>query len=307
MSSIAAPRFPTKELRALLQDAGLPTMPQATLRIMELASDPFTSLEHVSTAVATDPALSGRVLGLANSALYSRGTKFETVGRAVSHLGVMRIRSLAMALHLFSSKPSRQDQFFNYAWFWRYCLTCAVAAKVIAQREKEVDPDEAFVTALLQHIGVLALQQAHPREYARIFDSKARSKVRLHEKELEVWGYDHADVGAAVAAHWGLPRQIGSAILLHHRPGDHALANLCHFADLVHAAIYESTEVSVARRAEQFRAQVRDGDAILLNVEIELPHIAEACSCPDWTSSTEEELKERIAQLVGADTNVAKL
>ena len=302
MSPIATPKLPTKELQALVDDGGLPTMPQATLRILELASDPFTSLEHVATVVANDPALSGRVLGLANSVLFYRGTRFEGIDRAVTHLGVMRIRSLALALHLFGFKPGSRDRSFDYEYFWRYCLTCAVAAKMIATRQGEVDPEEAFAAAILQDIGVLACQQAHPVEYGRIFESKARHTRRLHEVEFEVWGYDRADVGAAVAAHWGLPAHISEAILLHHRPDGNVLANLCYLADVVHAVIYESTGIGTVRLAEELRARVGDEVALLHDVEIELPHIAEACACPAWTDSAEANLKERIAQLVAPES-----
>ncbi len=298
MSQTTAPKLPTKELQALLEDARLPTMPQATLRIMELAGDPFTSLQHVATVVATDPALSGRVLGLANSALHYRGTRFESVDRAVAHLGVMRIRSLALALHLFAVQPDSRERSFDYGYFWRYCLVCAVAAKLIAAQQKKIDPDEAFVAALLQDLGVLALQRAHPHEYDKLFAAKAREHVRLHEKEFEVWGYDHADVGAAIAAYWGLPGEIGNAIRLHHRPGDHRLATLCYLADLVHAVIYETDQGGSAPLADKLRAQGSDEVAVLRGVQVELPHIAEACSCPMWSGSTEEELKERIAQLL---------
>ena len=80
------------------------------------------------------------------------------------------------------------------------------------------------------------------------------------------------------------------------------MANLCYLADVVHAVIYESTGIGTVRLAEELRARVDDEVALLHDVEIELPHIAEACACPAWTDSAEANLKERIAQLVAPES-----
>jgi HD-like signal output (HDOD) protein len=301
MDSITLPRMPTDELQALIDNARLPTMPQATLRIMELASDPLASLDQVSSVVATDPTLAGRVLGLANSALLCRGKRFESLDRAVIHLGVMRIRSLALALRLFAFKPKQRLKSFDFGYYWRYCLACAVAAKLIAGQTGEPEPEEAFVAGLLMDIGILALQEAHPHEYAKILKAKARSSRRRCELEYDAWGYDHADIGAAIAAYWGLPRRLGDAIRLHHRPANNSLVSACHLADVVHAVIYEVKGAGAVRLIDELRDGIPDKSALLREMQAELPHIADSCACPAWTPSTERELKNRIAKLFDAD------
>lgn len=298
MTPVSVPKLPHRELQEVLDRGQLPSLPSAVVRLIQLAADPEVDLGRISTAVSMDPALAARVIGRANSPLYRRGEPIRTVDRAVAHLGIMHIRSLALAVHLFQATPVPKQTSFDYRYFWRYCLTCAVAAKLLGLREDGVDAEEAFVAGLLQDIGVLALQRAFPKRYGKVLKSKSSSKVRLHEREFETWGYDHADVGAAIAAQWGLPPTIGNAIRLHHRPGRHALADLCHSGDAVHAAIYEATGALAARRVGELRARLGDGGAVFEEMEAELPRIAEACACPNWNQQAEGELKERIRVLL---------
>ncbi len=298
MSQTACRSQPTKELRGILDEADLPSMPAATLQVLKLAGDPLADLDDLAAAVSLDPTLAARVLGLANSAYYNRGTPFSAVGRAVAHLGMPQIRSLALATHLFSFKPGSQCGSFDYGKFWQYCLTCASAAKLLAIQLRVGDSEEVFAAGLLQDLGVLALQRARPDSYGRILQQKAQLNRPLEQLESETLGYTHADVGAALAAGWGLPETIGNAVQMHHNPGDNTLARLCFLSDMVHAAIFESRLVSRVELAQVLQAYRCDDNSVLSDIEAELPRIAEACGCPSWDAGAEEHLKRRIRDLL---------
>lgn len=287
-------------LQDILDRADLPTMPGATLRILKLAGDPSSSLADMGEAVALDPTLTAKVLALANSAFLNRGRPFSDIGRAVAHLGTAQIRSLALAMQLFSFRPNRRSKSFDYGQFWRACLTYAAAAKLLAIQLRTADPEEAFAAGLLQDLGILALQQAHPEDYARVCQEGNCPSEQLCQLESTILGYDHAEVGAALAAAWGLPDSIGDAIHLHHRPGDNLLARICFLGDMVHAAVYESRLVSRVELTRVLQAYRCDDTAVLTAIEAELPRIADACGCPTWDARAEYHLKERIRHLLGA-------
>ncbi len=301
MSPSVCAAKPAKELQAILDQADLPSMPGATLRILQLAGNPTATLDQLADAVAVDPTLSARILGLANSAYYNRGRVFVAVARAVAHLGMAQIRSLALATHLFTFKPKSSPHCFDYGRFWRGCLTCATAAKLLATQLRSADPEEAFAAGLLQDLGVLALQRARADTYEHIWRQHAESSLPLDQLESRQLGYSHADVGAAIAAHWGLPETIGNAIHRHHQPGDDALARLCFLADMVHAAIYESRLVTGVELAQVLRAYRCHDVAVLNAIEAELPRISEACGCPSWDADAEEHLKDRVRDLLLAE------
>jgi HD-like signal output (HDOD) protein len=289
---------PAKGLEALLDDPDLPAMPAATLRILKLAGDAAATISDLGDAVATDPSLTAKVLKLANSALLNRGRPFSDVRRAVAHLGMAQIRSLALATQLFSFKPTRPNASFDYGQFWRSCLTCAAAAKLLAAQLRTADPEEAFTAGLLQDLGVLALQQAHSETYARIQQQGSSSKEELCQAESAALGYDHADVGAALASSWSLPDSIAHAIQWHHRPGDNLLARICFLGDMVLAAVYEAQFVSRLELTRVLQAYRCDDTAVLTAMEAELPRIADACGCPSWDLDAEDHLKQRIRNLL---------
>jgi len=283
---------------SIVRDAQLPSMPSATFRLLELAGNPESTLNQVADTIATDPKLSAQVLALANSVLYNRGTEFTSIAKATAHLGILQIRSLALTMHVFSTKPTSDDSGFDYNYFWRYCLTCGVAAKLIGHYEGGADPEEMFTVALLQDIGVLAFQRAMPERYNEIRQSKALRKRRQHEIEAKMLGVNHADVGATIAAQWGLPSAVCDTIRQHHQPEESVAARICHLSDLVHAVIYETHRLSTEELVDQLLQESVAAVPLLSDMQVQLPEIARSCQCPAWSDPVEREMKDRIESLV---------
>ncbi|MCB9849890.1 MAG: HDOD domain-containing protein [Phycisphaerales bacterium] len=302
MRTPVASIFPTTELPVLIRNAKLPTMPAATVRILQLCSCEQVSIDEVADVVVTDPVLATRVLTMANSADNYRGNRFADIRRATGHLGLRQIRSLALTLHLFKIEPDEPGMNFDYGYFWRYCLTCGIAAKLLARQMKTADPEEAFLVGLLQDVGVLVLQRNDPASYGEVRREKALSNMRLYQKEMELLGYDHTDVGGAYADHLGLPSEIGDAIRHSHSPNGGALSQLCFLADLTHRAIYDDSQMEGSDAVYTLRTALGGDALILARMQVELPMIAEACACPHWMDEYVVELRERIGLLIERDT-----
>jgi HD-like signal output (HDOD) protein len=298
MRVLNCPKLPTIDLQTLVAGANLPAMPAATMRLMQLSASPDATVEKVAKIVATDPKLAARVVFLANSAENYRGHACRTVPRACAHIGMRQVRSLALTLHLFDLQPSEPGMNFDYARFWRYCLTCATAAKLLAAQMRNADPEEAYLVGLLQDLGVLVLQRSDPAGYGEVRRQKALTNVRLYQQETELLGYNHADVGAAFAAQWKLPVSVGNAIRNSHTPGGDALATLAFLSDQVHTALFDHSEMVQTDAVNTVDRALKGELAALARMQVELPIIAEACRCPDWNSGVVERLKARIQELL---------
>ena len=96
-------------LRARLNECdSLPSLPAAAARVLMLARHPDTSLVDYAEVVEKDPALTLRLLSLANSSYYSRGgVESHTCREAVSRLGLDTTLAAVMsfALTRVSSSP----------------------------------------------------------------------------------------------------------------------------------------------------------------------------------------------------------
>ena len=70
---------------------------------------------------------------------------------------------------------------------------------------KAVQQGDLFVAALMQDIGMVALENIAGKKYAQLVNS-ARSHLDLVELERRVFGIDHAEVGTAILTRWKLPQ-----------------------------------------------------------------------------------------------------
>jgi HD-like signal output (HDOD) protein len=117
-------------------------------------------------------------------------------------------------------------QQFDLASYWRRLVYSAAAARIIAKHTRACDPDDAFVAALLQDVGMLACFAAIGAEYASIVGTASADHDELPKVEMDTLGFDHAMAGAKMAEKWRLPEQICESARLHHRPdagiGPHA-------------------------------------------------------------------------------------
>src|SRR5690606_16866166 len=102
----------------------------------------------------------------------------------------------------------------------------ACAARLIAQSGGLGDPEDAFIAALLQDIGALAMHIAIGDEYDQVCNDPARAHEDLPAKEQQLFGFQHAEAGAQLAERWRLPASLVAGIRFHHRPSttpaDHA-------------------------------------------------------------------------------------
>ena len=100
---------------------------------------------------------------------------------------------------------------------WRQSVICAMAAQLIAERSRLLDPDVAFVGGLMQNIGLLLLARKHPDIFSELEERCIEHQSTFYPVERELLGFDHADLAALVLSHWALGEQLIDAVAAHHR------------------------------------------------------------------------------------------
>jgi len=196
----------------------LPTLPHVAMRIMEVALSEDASLRELSDVVALDPALSARVLATVNSAFYGFPSEITTLQHAISILGMKAVRNLSLGLLIVQEFSQRGNTLSALAsrQLWKRALSAAVIAKMISQH---VDPrlaEEAFLIALLQDIGMLALMAAAPEEYRAILGKDLPHGLELCEAEKAVFRTDHMEAGRMLAEKWNFPTVYQDCLGSHH-------------------------------------------------------------------------------------------
>ncbi|MCD9031471.1 HDOD domain-containing protein [Luteimonas sp. Y-2-2-4F] len=183
----------------------LPTLPGVALRLLELAEDPGADLAATAEAIALDPALSARLLRIANSPLYASTTRrrVDTLSQALALLGLNAALSLALGFAVARTMQADRALAGLHERVWHRSVLAATAARVLCERLQFERPEELMLGALLQDIGILALLSAMPERYAQLPDVPLQGRERL-EAERDHLGGDHTEVGAWLAARWGL-------------------------------------------------------------------------------------------------------
>ena len=195
----------------------LPSPKAIAIRVLEALRKDEDTFAELATIIASDPALTARILKVANSAYYGFSEKVTTPSQAISVIGTKALKNIALSFVIFDSLPPIHQGSFDLDHFWRRAITCGVAAEMLAEMADNVS-DDIFVCALLQDFGVLVLFLSLGSAYTEVFDTKRISGRSLQVEEHERFGYTHAEVAHRVLSSWQLPSSICEPILTHHEP-----------------------------------------------------------------------------------------
>jgi len=197
----------------------LPTLPTIISKMIELVDNPKTSTASLARLIATDQALTARILKLANSAYYGFSREISTVNMAIVVLGFNTVKDTGLSLSVFDIfKDAKESDRFNINEFWEHSVGCGIAARTICQRCLPSRAGEAFVAGLLHDLGKVILRQYFPHEFAAIMERTGSGTVSLDAAEEELLGVGHGQIGGWLVEKWRLPPRIVESLIYHHTP-----------------------------------------------------------------------------------------
>lgn len=198
----------------------LVSFPAVGLRVNELVNDPASTMAAIGQAISLDPALTARLLRIANSSAFGLSSKIDTVARAAALIGTKRLRDLVLATSTVTAFEGIPNALVSMENFWRHSLYCAVAAQVLAEQRGKRNGDTLFIAGLLHDIGQLLIFNQRPQQakeaLTQVMDGG--DDRSLHEVEREIFGFDHAQAGGALLRHWNFPEVLVECVEFHHAP-----------------------------------------------------------------------------------------
>ena len=191
--------------------------PHSAMQIAQLAQRPDATNSDLASLIEQDPAFSVQLLRIVNSASYSPVSPIVSLTDAISRVGREAIVELAWLQSSANAFDHLESEFLRATTFWAHCRATAVLAAKIAESVGQAAGD-AFVSGLLHDIGLLLLFHTQPRRIGEVLDHSLDQHVGLCVSERLILGFDHAELGAALAEHWSLPDVLTCAIRHHHEP-----------------------------------------------------------------------------------------
>jgi putative nucleotidyltransferase with HDIG domain len=208
--------------RKIYATRDLPTLPIIAQRILTLTDDDETGTEALAKIIASDQALTVRILSLANSAYYGHRAQIATLWQAIVVIGWTMLKQVSLSVLICKALGPGG----NRAPFWRHSLMAANAAASTATRAGAQNAEAAYVAGLLHDVGKVILDVSLPVEYGEVRKRVAADNCSFVEAEQSVFQTNHVEVGAWMAERWQLPPELVSAIAMHHTPelqaGPHA-------------------------------------------------------------------------------------
>ncbi|HFC29587.1 MAG TPA: HDOD domain-containing protein, partial [Oceanospirillales bacterium] len=209
------------EIQELVNNAKeLVSLPEISLKVNEIASDPNSTADDMAAVISQDPALVVRMLKIANSAYYGLSKEVETISRAVAILGTNKIRDLVLSTSASQAFEGIPNDLITMQDFWHHSLYCGLLAQILSKKSQKANSESIFIAGLLHDIGQLLMFNQLPEKSheAILLLMEGSEELETFEAEQHVFGFDHTQVGAALIKSWKLAPVLEECVEFHHSP-----------------------------------------------------------------------------------------
>ncbi|HEY0006067.1 MAG TPA: HD domain-containing phosphohydrolase [Pyrinomonadaceae bacterium] len=162
------------------------------------------TLNDLICHVENTPALAAYVL---RESKLASGISTASLQTACTRLGEERLRELVVDRNGNTAMCSHDEL------LWEHSLRCAEAARLLAEETAIMSPEDAYTLGLLHDTGEALLRSLFPSEIEQL---RGLSEGERMEREIAIFGVDHAQVGQWALESCGIPRALTVAVQTHH-------------------------------------------------------------------------------------------
>jgi len=188
---------------------GLPPLPRTYARLVQVLDDENACSADVAAVIASDIAVTAKILQLANSSFFGCGRAVGTVAQAIPLLGLETLKSLTLSTALFTGDglPARVRVFAEDLH-----EHSALIAELASHLAEPADRRDAFAAGMMHDVGRLVLASTMPEE----MDGATAMMRRPSPDAQVVPATRHARIGGYLLGLWGLPPSVIDAVARHH-------------------------------------------------------------------------------------------
>jgi len=146
-------------------ELSLPSLPEIALKIQKVYQDDLADIDAIVNLLMADPAISAKLIKIANSVVYQGAVPAETLKSAIMRLGVDTTykQVMAYAAHdLFSSSSSSLKE--RMSNLWAHSRKVAAISWVLAEETKLFNPDLAMLAGLIHDLGIIVILEYLEKE-----------------------------------------------------------------------------------------------------------------------------------------------
>jgi HD-like signal output (HDOD) protein len=199
----------------------LPTQPEVAVRIRETAEDPNVTGKSLADVISKDPALTARIMGIANSPLMRGVTQVDTLSSAINRMGVGFVANLATGLAMEQIFHATDERIHNLMdKVWKHSAEVAAYSMVISKHFAKLPQDQATLAGLLHKVGILPILA-----YAEMNEDILEDEEEFASMIEKIY----PKLGKAILETWKFPSEFCELSLTHaqikrpeHGPADYS-------------------------------------------------------------------------------------
>lgn len=209
----------------------LPSIPKVLALLLSELDQLEPDLKKINQLISTDPALTTRLLQLANASFFNLSGQINSVSESLAILNLGQVRTLAVAAA--SGASFKAVPGIHLQQFWAYSLSVAKLARSLAGVVR-LNPQAAFTSGLIHAVGELAMHLGMPDEMAALNSDVPPLDLRRAWLEGGSFGFCYAQVSAGLARQWQFPPMMVDALAHQATPFENEvyepLAGIIHLA-----------------------------------------------------------------------------
>jgi len=196
----------------------LPTLPAIAQEVLNLLNDNKLSIERLEVIIERDPAISAKILSVANSAFFGFQVTSDALGSAMMRIGFNNVKNIALAISLMTIlDDGKRGRAFDYKKIFNHSVSVGFTARLLCKNFKLKMNDDCLMIGMLHDLGYLVLNRYFPEKYEEVLFEFEKG-LPLLDAEKKVLDFTHAEMGMWFAEGWKLPDIVQDVNLFHHTP-----------------------------------------------------------------------------------------
>lgn len=233
----------------------LPSVPSVYKQVIEELHKEDSTTSGIGEIISQDVSMTAKILQLTNSSVFGLRNPVKSVGQAATLLGAEMIKSLVLTAGVFSEFDGIEPTGFSIEAMMTHSLEVAHLSRKIAIAEtlnKEAT-DEAFTAGVLHDIGKLILISADAAGFSESIRKSEVDEISSWQAELDIFGADHAAIGAHMLSIWGIPQSIIEPVAFHHTPSKAGESSFSVLTAVSSSNEFAQRNVTNNQRQQEFR------------------------------------------------------
>ncbi len=212
-------------LEVMESDDALPPLPAASQRLLFMARQPVDQIDVTafSKIVEGDPALTVKLLQLANSSYFGTLKEIMSVRQAIVHMGLEETITSVYNIFLRNALPEfpKLDGFSGKD-YWDHSWACATANRMLGhpvhRQMTQAVPCELYIAGLLHGVGKIFLAINRTEQFQQCLHYSREHKQPLEQTLVHIIGTTDTEIAYNVLKNWNLPEHICQTIRHYQAP-----------------------------------------------------------------------------------------